>query len=655
MDGFKPFADKVNQRFLELAATGTLFKVNVDRGTLWSTYQAAYPAKDNPIFRERRVHECNTCYSFIKRLGAVVSYTDGKMLTIWDIEGLESPYKEVAAAMHTLVSTHNISSIFLTDEKLAGREFNIEENEAGDIKWDHFYADIDQAFISQTVAAAVGEVDTAVSVFKRALEEFSVETLESAIDLCESIYRGTEFQPTVEKFLAAKTAYETSDKSVFCWLNYNKYPAKIRNSAIGTLLIDLQAGEDLETAVAKYEAVVSPANYKRTTAVVTPKMRDAAIKEIHELGYAPSLPRRHATLDDIPIKDVLFSNIDAQKRMQGSLEELFDMASTAATAPKGASEVHIDEFLATVLPGSSEVKLLVENKHIPNFVSLVAPVNPEAPSMLKWNNNFSWSYNGEVTDSMKERVKAAGGKVDGDLNFRLQWNEDKNDGRNDLDLHCKSPQSHIYFSYSRGNCGGKLDVDVTRPKDNIAVENITWQDKSSMPNGTYLMYIHNYSGANKGGFRAQIEFADQIFEYNYPRPVRSDVHVATVTLKNGTFTIEHHLVPSSASREVYGTDTLQWKKVSTVMLSPNFWEDQAIGNKHFFFMLEDCKNPDSVRGFYNEFLLESLKPHRKAFELLSSKMKCPYSEEQLSGLGFSSSQRNTLNVKVDGRPYTLAF
>ena len=72
-------------------------------------------------------------------------------------------------------------------------------------------------------------------------------------------------------------------------------------------------------------------------------------------------------------------------------------------------------------------------------------------------------------------------------------------------------------------------------------------------------------------------------------------------------------------------------------------------------MLEGCKNPSAVRGFYNEFLSDDLTKHRKVFEMLSEAMKCEPSDEQLSGLGFSSTIRNNVQVKVDGRPYNIIF
>jgi hypothetical protein len=85
-----------------------------------------------------------------------------------------------------------------------------------------------------------------------------------------------------------------------------------------------------------------------------------------------------------------------------------------------------------------------------------------------------------------------------------------------------------------------------------------------------------------------------------------------------------------------------------MMLSPNFWNGHGVGNKHYFFMLDGCLNDGQARGFYNEFLRAELDKHRKVIELVGSKMKAESSADQISGLGFSSTQRNELLVKVKG-------
>lgn len=658
---FKQFADAINKKFTEMMQQSSLYRVNVSSDELWETYQNSYSPEDNPIFRERRVHDCQTCKSFIKRIGTVVTIIDNKVDTVWNTPNIPEPYATVAAKLHKLVSSASISGVFLTDENLAGKEYTMEFNPDNTPfrNWEHFYAVVEPKFIITDVATVRGNIESTVQVFSRALKEFSLSSLETVEDLCSTIYKGEEFQPTVSKFIEAKKAYEAAEnKTNFIWSQYTKYPAKIRNTAIGTLIIDVSEGLDLESAVAKYEKVVAPSNYKRTSAVVTETMKKQAVQTIKDLGLEQSLERRHATLEDISINNVLFANASAQKKMQSALDDILDtVTDKTVEAPKNAQEITINDFLETVLPNSKNISVLLENRHMSNLVSLVAPVHPDAPNMLKWNNNFSWSYAGEMTDSMKERVKAAGGSVTGDLRFSIQWNEDSQDSQNDLDAHCNSPKDHIYFSYKNGSCTGKLDVDIRRPGSNTAVENITWADKQKMPNGVYTFSVHDYTSNNKKGFRAQVEILGTIYEYNCQSfKGKREITVAEVTLKDGQFTIKHHLPEANTSKTEWDVATKTYQEVSTIMLSPNHWDDQKIGNKHYFFMLKDCNNPEKrIRGFYNEFLNEKLRPHRKVFEVLSSKMICEHSTEQLSGIGFNSSTRNDLYVKVDSRPYKILF
>ena len=202
--------------------------------------------------------------------------------------------------------------------------------------------------------------------------------------------------------------------------------------------------------------------------------------------------------------------------------------------------------------------------------------------------------------------------------------------------------------------GGVQDVDYTAaaPKGYVPVENITFPSLARMPEGVYICKIHNWNlrSPTQGGFRAEIEFGGEVFQYEVTRPLKNKewVTVAEVTLKDGKFTIKHRLPCGQTSKTIWNLATEQFHKVRVVMNSPNYWNGQAIGNKHYFFMLDGCINEEDTRGLFNEYLSAELTPHRKVFEVLGSKLIVPSSEQQLSGLGFSSTQRNKVQCKVEG-------
>ena len=108
------------------------------------------------------------------------------------------------------------------------------------------------------------------------------------------------------------------------------------------------------------------------------------------------------------------------------------------------------------------------------------------------------------------------------------------------------------------------------------------------------------------------------------------------------------LESTAAVKEVWGIKTQSFHPVQAMLLSPNYWDGKEIGNKHYMFMLDGCKNDGQVRGFFNEFLKGELEPHRKTMEIVGSKMRVDQADNQLSGVGFSSTQRNFVMCKVGG-------
>lgn len=388
-------------------------------------------------------------------------------------------------------------------------------------------------------------------------------------------------------------------------------------------------------------------------------MREDAKKTVVELGLMDSLGREYASLDDITINNILFANRDIKSKLTGA--DPFDMLNSNVVNPKSfdkIEEVNVDTFVKEILPNASSVSVFLENKHIGNMVSLIAPKVKDSATMFKWDNNFSWAYKGNITDSMKDRVKALGGKVDGVFRFSIQWNTEGNNN-NDFDAHAKEPNgNHIYFGSKRGhNSSGELDVDIRSPVYEIgngtAVENITYSNLSKMPKGVYDFYVHNFShNGGRSGFTAEIEFNGNIYSYDYPQELKQGetVLVASVMYSEKGFEIVRSLPSSMSSKDIWNLKTNQFVPVTVAMLSPNYWNEQSgIGNKHYFFMLKDCVNTDSPNGFFNEFLKEPLMKHKHVFEALGSQMKVEDKDTQLSGIGFSSTQQSSLVCKVEGK------
>ena len=657
MPNFNTFAAQIKQQF-NIMSEHPLFVVGISKDEAWEHYMSSFPAGTNEIYRERREYDCNSCKQFIRKAANVVAIIDNQLVSIWDVVA-EDYYADVTTSMSAYIKSKPIVSIFLHNERHIGKATTAELLPDNGVKqWSHFHVTIPTRFFEKDLATKIGKANTNRQLFERGLKELTVGSIETVEELIlqGSLYRGEEHKSKIQQFLALKNEYDALEsdeqKTFYTWLNYKHPAALIRNAVIGTLLQDLSEGKDLEDAVKSFEAKVAPSNYKRSSKIVTKGMMDKAIKQIDELGLRPALQRRFATSEDLTVNNVLFVDRSTILADKDPLMALVDDAPIKQDFSK-VEEISIEDFMTNVVPKVTSIEALVENSHTSNFASIIAPADPDAPSLLKWNSPFSWTYNGDVTDSMKEKVKAAGGNIEGVLRFSIQWNEDGYDGSNDLDAHCNEPRGHIYYgNIEISSTGGNLDVDITDPRSQTesgtAVENITWPELSRMIDGTYQFYVHNFSGRNSGGFRAQIEFDGQIFEYDYPKSVTSDVTVAVVTLKNGQFIIDHKLEPSTSSKEVWGISTKQFHKVSTMILSPNYWDGDATGNKHYFFLLDGCVNPDKARGIYSEFLRNDLHDHRKTFELLGNKMRCEHSDNQLSGLGFSSTQRNELIVKVSG-------
>ena len=129
------------------------------------------------------------------------------------------------------------------------------------------------------------------------------------------------------------------------------------------------------------------------------------------------------------------------------------------------------------------------------------------------------SQNNHLNSDIKNNVIIHSGNIFEVLRFSVLWNDIGNLDKNDLNAHCMQPNNvELYYrnKYDKSTTGS-LDVDIRNPKQGKpAFENIAWIDKNKMCNGTYRFYVHQYADRNgRSGFRAQIEFDDKIYSYDY--------------------------------------------------------------------------------------------------------------------------------------------
>lgn len=673
---FPAFARIVAASFRRLTTQNAPFITRVDGDALYEEYIKAFPAGTNPTFKVRTEHDCVCCKHFIRRVGNVVAINpDFHVSTIWDDAAKKAPhpYNLVAAALRDAVLSSPICGIFRvrSNEACFGAERTLSQDPLSQElrRWDHFFTgDIERALRVPSPGQVCGDYATTVAVFKRGLSEIHPSAIETVLDLIESnnLYRGEEHKAAILNFQKSQKGYlalkNEQTQNLFAWRHAADPSARFRGTVIGTLVQDLSSDVELDAAVRSFEAKVAPGNYKRTTTIITPMMIKQAMKTIEELGLEPALERRLAKIEDVSVSDVIWVSGNIRPKMKGGLADTL-LAHAKRVTPivadaNNAIDITMDDFMANVLPTATGLELLFQNEHVGNLMALTAPVHAEPRQLFRWPNDFGWSYCGNVTDSIRERVKKAGGRVDGALlRVSLSWGN-----YDDLDLHVREPDvrgvralnNHIYFANRRGGTGGTLDVDMNAGgrHSREPVENVVWS--AAVPDGAYRIEVHNYNKRENTdvGFVVEVECGGKLTHFSYNKAMKQSqtLGVATLHMKSGA--IERidggdSAISSAAIKQTkWELTTETFVKVNVVTLSPNFWGSNAVGNRHTFFVLDGCKADEELRGIYNEFLHPRLEGHRKVFEVIGDKTKCQPTGEHMAGIGFSSTKKDAFVIRV---------
>jgi hypothetical protein len=673
---------------------------------LWELYINSFKKEDDPVFRDpsSSTHNCNNDRNFVKKYGNIVALKDNKIVSLWDLDlTKDNPYYNSCLTMSKALTEGSISSLFVETwnwlnvsnyektnknqnifqigNSISLKRYTPEEAEkygrveAGKVyEFNHLHAFLPKKyvdFLDNSIERINGENNATRQLFEKTIS-IPVETLELVRDLIQqgSLLRGDMYLSKVLEVIKLKKQYDKlneNEKSNWLWLNFKTIPyARFANELIGTTCIELAEGKDINKVCKDFNMRIDPANYNKAKSPVTPQMIALAEKTIMELGYDNSFERKFATIDDIDVSEIKHSNINNTVEKPVGLFGKAGIPTTNQFNRHKRAEfdkvesVDINKFMSDILPNATSIEVFLENRMEGNLVSLFTTKDKTAKNLFKWGNPFSWTYNGNLSGKsmIKENVKVAGGNVEGILRASMIWNESGSDN-SDLDLWCKQPNGELIgystpYRKDRSNLfsgsGGQLDLDNTNPGNKVGVENIYFKSLNQMRNGVYEFWVNQYSSRNSQGFKFEIEADGEIYNYEYNNRLTSNekVHVATVILTNGVFTINHRLPHTQSNKTIWNLETNQFHKVNLVCTSPNHWGDNNIGTKEYFFMLQDCKSDEPMRAFHVDQLNSELMNNRKAIDLLGNYKLVEPSNNQLSGVGFNSTVRDEIIVKVKG-------
>lgn len=689
----------IQAKFAEMQQTGKLFRSEITGGEVWNLWLQGF--EPDPIFRdpESSVHNCNLCNNFIRRYGNIVAIDENyNVVTMFDITA-DTEYKGSCESISFVLKESKVTEVFIetlnelkslpyeactkhnevfqlgiaenvkryTKEE-AEKFGRVKENEI--VKFHHLNLKLNKLFVDMTNSSAeqiMAGFRDAKNVFQRAMETISLDTLKLVRDLISqgSLLDGTTHLHKIDHIIPLKRQYDDlaqNQKDNWCWINSYKMPyAKFRNELIGVLCSELSEGKELNDACQSWNKRVDPANYMRAVAPITKRQIEEAKKFVEENGYVESFDRRHATIDDIKVSEILHSNVG-----NGAVKSvsIFDEVKATSTRHKRSEfdkieTVSIDKFMTEILPGCTSIEAFFTSQQKGNLVSLTTS-NEESKQIFKWNNPYSWTFNGNLAgkSQIKEAVKSRGGNVNGDLRISLSFP----DTTNDYDLHVLEPSgTHIYYSNVRvqHQSSGVLDLDAQgvdgHQQPEKRVENVVYTEKSRMQKGMYKVIVNNYSrNGLKIPFFLEVEFEGEIMLLKLNHKLQSDqVEALTVFFDGQNFDVkpapEMEIVESGLlTQTIYGLETNKFHKVNLVCLSPNHWGENNTGNKHYFFMLEGCKTDLPIRSFHAENLLPELAQHRKVLDTLALTRMIEPAEKQLSGLGFNSTIVDEVVLKLQG-------
>lgn len=394
---YNALLDTVHNAFKAAQANGPLFCTNVEGMNM--VYLDNLPA-------ERQMHNCSCCRRFIETYGGLVTI-DEKGLThsaMWATESAPEFYRGSFAALEFTVRKARVTGLFVTKEKLWGNPKTGE--------WTHMHVLPPLTMVYKGPAKSASEHASSVKeryrIVATALTEFTAPMLDQAIRLLEAdtLARSEKFLAPVQWLRALHDRPKGPKGENVLWRAVATAPEGYchpKSSVIGPLLGDIAAGLQFDVIKRKFDAMMHPLRYQRPQAAPTEGNIKAAEALVEKLGIKPSLERRFARLEDL---EALWTpkKVETKDVEDGVFSHLKAKSSRLEIPSVSLPQITMtwEKFARTVLPDAGKIEVMAPARG--DYVAMTAPMNADAPAIMKWDNGVGWYRYHDGSEAMQFKV-----------------------------------------------------------------------------------------------------------------------------------------------------------------------------------------------------------------------------------------------------------
>lgn len=384
----------MQRRAYELTAHSAPAVFKTDAPALFELYLNALPG-------DRQYHTCNACRHFIQRFGSLVTIDaqGSQHAALWPdaIHDGEYPYyADAINAVRSAVERAKVIDVHHSAETVWGTP------ETG--PWSHFAITAPLHLVHKGRIVQTGQPETPYQATAerrqdyqtmiKALQEFSIETIDSAVALLrtDALYRSEKCLGAAEWLRDVMTdrnaTKDSRRRANLLWRAVATAPvgyAHPRSSMIGTLLEDIHAGLPTADVQAKFAAKMHPLQYQRPQALPSAGAIAQAEKIVVGMGIEPSLRRRFARNGELQTVWTPRAT-ETPKSSSGVFADLKakDKLPHAADPHVRATAITWEKFARTILPDAERIEMLMPR--IGGFCAFLTAADQDAPPIIQWDN-----------------------------------------------------------------------------------------------------------------------------------------------------------------------------------------------------------------------------------------------------------------------------